>query len=788
MPTLLAIVLFLAAAGVLVALSNRVFTPVSPRLAALLLAIICLYEGAALFTPRVDFPAAAYPAYPWKALGRAPLPANTGIVFTQLAPWTRAARDQILAGELPLWNRDSAAGAPLLANQQTAIFHPFTLLAFLLLPLGKAFTLTAALRLFFVLLFTFVFFRAWDVGNAAALFGAVAYTFCTFHIVWLLFPLGLATMMLPLALAAAQEHARAARARTLATLTLALALSVLGGHPESAFWVFLTAAFYTLFLSRNRRVLLTAAVAAALAAGLTAFVWMPTAALLPKQARYELMRQRATNPPDHGLGVEWLLPLVSPNILGTPQEANYVAPPHEHPAVIDDYGETASGYAGIVTLLLAALGLVASDKKQRWFFSGLMLFALLTIAEAPVWREMIRVIPLAGVTIHQRLRILWNLGACGLATLGVCALARGRVSARTLRGAAAGVAFILIAVWFARAEFFPGSYAWTQALVPLAALGLFTLAAQRRLFPAVVAAVVTFAELAFVTHGYNPVTHEGDVAPNTGAIAFLQRATHGKAERVAAAGWSLIPDTPTLYGLEDVKTTDPIQDVRYMRLMRGFLHAAQGDYDQVFTDASEPFFDLLNIRWLYVPPDHTFIDPRFRLAYRRRDGSVWMNSRALPRYFAVQHYAVAPELDQAIPLLKRIADFRTDAVVHDIPPSLAADAPHLANGASAPRVVRLRAYGARETTLDVDAAAGWSLVCSSDVDWPGWRAYWNGRRLPVVTVNGAFAGAFVPPERGTLVLSYWPKPFVDGGRVGAISAMLFVLALLLVRRTLKDER
>jgi hypothetical protein len=787
MPTLLAIALFLAAACGMVWLCNRVFTPVPRRLAALLIAIVCLYEGAALFTPRVDFPAAAYPAYPWKALGRAAVPANTGIVFTQLAPWTRAALDQILAGQLPLWNRDSAAGAPLLANQQTAIFHPFTLLAFLLLPLGKAFTLTAALRLFFVLLFAFVLFRAWDVGDAAALFGAVAYTFCTFHIVWLLFPLGLATMMLPLALAAAQEHVRAPRARTFATLTIALALSVLGGHPESAFWVFATSAAYLLFLSRDKRVLITGAIAFVLAAGLTAFVWMPTATLLPRQARYDLMRGRATNPPSHDLGIEWLVTLASPNILGTPQARNYVAPPHGHPAVIDDYGETASGYAGIVPLLLAAIGLIASDKRQRWFFGGLMLFALLTIAEAPGWRELIRIIPLAGVTIHQRLRILWNLGACGLAVLGVCALARGRVSGRTLRNAAAGVAFLVIAVWFARAEYFPESYAWTQALVPLAALGVFTLAAERRFFPAIVATVVTFAELAFVTHGYNPVTSEADVAPKTGAIAFMQQATHGKAERVAAIGWSLIPDTPTLYGLEDVKTTDPIQDVRYMRLMRGFLHTAPGDYDQVFTDPSEPFFDLLNVRWLYVPPDQKLADSRFRLAYRGRDGQVWMNPRALPRYFAVSHYSIAPELDQAIPLLKKIADFRTEAVVHDIPPSLAADAPHLANGVSAPRAVRLRAYGAREAQLDVDAASAWSLVCSSDVDWPGWRAYWNGRRLPVVTVNGAFAGAFVPPERGTLVLRYWPKALVDGGRVGAVSAMLLVLAIFMWRRMMNDD-
>lgn len=784
--TLLALVLFVLAACGMAAAANRVFRPVSWRMVALLAGIVCLYECVPLFTPSVDFPGTlAYHAYPWKATGHEGVRANTGIVFTQLAPWTRVARDLILAGEAPLWNRKVAAGTPLLANQQTAIFHPFTLLSFLLLPMGKAFTLSAALRLFFVLFFAFVLFRAWDVGDAAALFGAVAYTFCTFHIIWLLFPLGLATMMVPLALAAVQEHASAPRARTIAALTIALALSVLGGHPESAFWVWTTTAAYAVVLTRNLRTLASYAIAFALAVGLTAFVWMPTASLLPRQARYQLMHNRETNPPNHGLSIEWLVTLVSPNALGTPMAGNYTPPPHTEGMMISDYGEVTSGYAGIITLALALIAIATRGPhaRQRWFFAALMLFAFLTIAEVPLWRELIRMIPLAGVTLHQRLRILWNLGACALAVLGVCDLASGRVTTRVRYGALGIVGFLLITVWFARAEYFPEAYAWTQALVPIAALALFAVASERRLFPAVVATVVTFAELALLTRGYNPVAAPQDIFPSTPAIETLARVTrNGPPARIASIGWSFLPDTPSYYGLEDIKTTDPIQDARYMELMRGFLHVPPGEYDQVFTDPSEPFFDLLNIRYLYVPPDQKLADPRFRLIYRGKDGSVLENPRSLPRYFVVQRFVVQAEIPDVIPRLKAIRDFRTDAVVHDIPPSIAEQAPQLAHEQrSAPRDVRLRSYGARETKLDISNAAAWSLVVSSDVDWPGWRAYWNGQRVPVVTVNGAFAGAFVPPGRGTLVFSYWPAAFVDGLRVSLFTLLLFVIALTLGR-------
>jgi hypothetical protein len=116
-----------------VLLWNCLFRPLPVRVALLLWCICAAYLGSTLFTSRVDLPGnLAYAAYPWQAAGRAAVKANTGILFTQIAPWTRIARDVVRAGHLPLWNRFSASGTPLLANQQAAICHPFTLLGLFL--------------------------------------------------------------------------------------------------------------------------------------------------------------------------------------------------------------------------------------------------------------------------------------------------------------------------------------------------------------------------------------------------------------------------------------------------------------------------------------------------------------------------------------------------------------------------------------------------------------------------------------------------------------------------------
>jgi hypothetical protein len=712
--------LFAAAAGLIALLWNRCFTPrVSAPVVALFLALPMLYQARTLFTERVDLPGnLAYAAYPWQALGRPGVHANTGIVFTQLAPWTRIARDELLRGNVPLWNRHSASGTPLLANQQTALFHPFTLLG-LLLPVGKAFTLSATLRLFTLLFFTFVLFRRWGLGVPAAIFGAIAYTFCTFHIVWLLFPLGLASMMLPLMLTAADVAARERTIRGHALLTIALALSVLGGHPESAFFCWLAAAAYVACTGAIVRCA-TAFIAAMM---LTAFFWYPAFTLLRHTQRYA---GAIANPADHGLHRrDWLLPLLAPNIRGTPQRESYQPPAYDRGIVLNDYGEVASGYAGLLTIALAiAAPFVVRRRRPALFLAGLLLVAFCTFAEVPLWREMVHRVPLLGIALHQRLRMFWAFALTGLAAL--------------------------------------------------------TLDRIRWRYAAPLASVITLIELVALTWNYNPPALPRDVYPQTEAIRRLRAVP--RPARMVAWGWTFLPETPGWYGIEDVKSTDPISDRRYERFFRGYLRAE--GYDAVIGDVSYPFFDYLNIRSVYAPPGTDLRDPKLLCTYRGADGVIYTNRNALPRYFAVPRFTIEPSFDMQVALSKRIRDFRDEALVDHVPDKILRLAPQLRGGTGAAASVRVVAYEAQRSVLDVDSG-GWTLLVSSDVHWPGWRAYVNGQRMPPVTVNGAFLGCFVPGGRSRVEFVYRPEAFTNGLRIGALAVLLLGLGYLLEFRVLR---
>ena len=758
---------------------NRLFSPVPWRVTGIFGLAVVLFLAPTLFTSRVDIPAnLAFVADPWKATDGEAVRANTGIVFTQIAPWTKVARESIARGDLPLWNRTSASGAPLLANQQTAIFHPFTLLG-LLLPLGDAFTLSAALRLLFLAFFTFVLLRNWNIGRDAAIFGSLAYTFCSFHIVWLLFPLGLSSMMLPLCLVAVQEMLRRARIASYGLLLIALTLALFGGHPESALWVWIATTLFAIYevaigggspLFRFRRLMLIGS-AFIFAMLLTAFSWLPTLAALEATPRFQAMQGKEANPADHGLSAEWLLPLIAPNVLGNPVNGTYTPPAGFHPAVLNDYGEVASSYAGVVTLAFAlAAPFVTRRRSVLLVAAGLSILSLLTFAEAPLWRDLIREIPLAGVSIHQRLRLFWDLGICIAAALAIDSLETRRQ--RLIAGASALLVLTgFVAIYAIReTPFLREPLGMAQFIVPavsLIAIGAALYRASPRAL-VVTAVIAVLVDLYVATLWYNPPAEPKDLFPVTGAIAAMQKGD--TPYRIAALGWSFLPDTPGYYGLEDIKTTDPIQNARYMRLLRGYLRIDPASYDLVIGDTTLPFFDYLNVRYVYAPPDHPVTDGDLVRIYQGPDGSVYENRAALPRYFFVDSFRVEGSFDDTVWLSREIADFRREALVDHLPEKVSRATNALEAGKGADGSVVVREYRANGATLDV-VSNGWNLLVSSDVHWPGWRAYWNGDRQPPVIVNGAFVGVFVPPGEGTLELRYAPDEFDDGLRAAGVGIL-----------------
>jgi hypothetical protein len=800
----LATALFFAITAAIVLVWRRLFSAVPGRIILILWAAVCLYQAETLFTGKVDMPGRLlFHAYPWKSLGREPVRANTGTTMTVLIPWVETARETLRSGELPLWNRRLGCGAPLVLAQQSGIFHPF-FLAGLVLPIGKAWTLSVALRLWCTLFFTYVLLKKWDLRDAAALFGALAYGFSTFQVVWLATQVGLTVATMPLCLLGVDEILRRPRIASFSLLTLGLGMTLLGGHPETAFFVILVTAAYAIYgalilRTGEPRLLLTAA-AALSAALLTSFIWYPLLSLLPLTERFHVMSVLQETPPEHHLGLRWLATLVSPNLLGTSPGGTYRPPEPRSLDLLDDYGEVASGYAGLATLALAFAALpLAGRRAPAGFCLGLMVVVLLTIMEAPGWHSFVRELPLFGLALHQRLRFVWCFAAAVLAALTLDAylggaLPRRRIALTAGLAAAAAIGFILSGLAPLRARGLSG-FEFVQIAEPvlvLLAVAALLCTMRDRTAAVALATGLTFCELVLVTWRYNPAVAPADVFPETGAIRAMRAG--GDPHRMLALGWSMLPDTPQFYGLEDVKTTDPLASSDYLRLFRGYF-AIGSDFEQVVHEIGYPITDYLNIRYFYAPPGELPARGGVVPVYRGGDGVVYRNERSLPRYFMPTRVQVEPSFEMAVGKLKLIRDFRDDAIVDHIPVKIERMAPHFAEAARIFPVplpggeIKVVRYGANETELDVDGAGpGFNLVVSSDTWWPGWRAYWNGRRINPVRVNGAFVGAFVPAGKGTLRLRYAPTEVRDGFRAAGATAILLAMAAFVVKLRERNRR
>ena len=162
-------------------------------------------------------------------------------------PWLKFQRDELQQGRLPLWNPWIGAGLPHLGNGSSAIFFPLHSL-FYLFDFKFALLINAFLKLYLAGLFTYCYLRKLRLSPPASFFGAIAYMFCGFQIVWLSFAMTNISMLLP-ALFYLVERATEQKYSPQIYLLLALAWAIqfLVGHPQLSLVVISTTSLYFIF-------------------------------------------------------------------------------------------------------------------------------------------------------------------------------------------------------------------------------------------------------------------------------------------------------------------------------------------------------------------------------------------------------------------------------------------------------------------------------------------------------------------------------------------------------------
>jgi len=144
---------------------------------------------------------------------------------------------------------------------------------------------------------------------------------------------------------------------------------------------------------------------------------------------------------------------------------------------------------------------------------------------------------------------------------------------------------------------------------------------------------------------------------------------------------------------------------------------------------------------------------------RQETFALYRNGWALPLAYAVCATTEAGTLDEAAAAIRALgpAGLRHVAVVEPgaTPTEMHATAPDAF--ASSGTVARLHRLSPNAAVLTLETQAPSLLVFVERWD-PGWRAWLNGREVPVVRVNGIFQGILLPePGRHVAVFRYRPR-------------------------------
>ena len=194
-----------------------------------------------------------FPPYAKSAPPEYPTPhTNIGDLVTSFYPYHTLAARAAREWTLPLWNPYMLAGAPFLANTQSALFYPPNFLYYLL-PVPIAWTMGFFLRRILGALFMTMFVRRIGGSPAAAIISGLLFSFCGFLTAWQGQAMHDAAIWLPLVCYSTVRLLEEANGRSLAIAAVAYAMPVLAGHPETAAHVALTGVALTAVLLPGSR-------------------------------------------------------------------------------------------------------------------------------------------------------------------------------------------------------------------------------------------------------------------------------------------------------------------------------------------------------------------------------------------------------------------------------------------------------------------------------------------------------------------------------------------------------
>ena len=246
--------------------------------------------------------------------------------------------------------------------------------------------------------------------------------------------------------------------------------------------------------------------------------------------------------------------------------------------------------------------------------------------------------------------------------------------------------------------------------------------------------------------------------------------------RIAQLGYAYGANFESMYGHAAV-TGYEIPLERLKMFLRD-VSRDEGDSVMLTTggvlETTDRRIDMLNAKYFIVSEwDSRYLEfrmqpDRFRFMYTFGDTDVYENLRSFPPAFLVPAPGIEVVPDEAAQLL-RVKDPGFDAEHRVVLPE--APAAQAASPVSSTPRVEWQAWNTGTFDLEVTAAQN-SVLVLSQTDYPGWKAYVDGRAVPITRANYLFPSIFVSPGSHHVRFSFEPSSFRIGLALSVIAAAM----------------
>jgi len=739
-----------------------------------------------------DFLVGTY--YPWLDMEFESYPAGVPVknpivtdVVSFIYPMRTLSVELLKQNIAPLWNSFILSGTPLLANFQSAPFSPTNIFYFFFSTFD-AWSLQIISQPLLAAVFSYLLLRQIGLSKLASISGGLFFAFSGFMTIWMEWNAhSLVASMFPLLMYLVIKWLKTAKVIWGVLISISLAVQIFAGYPQIILYEFLALAILIFFYDMNlfKKRILSIPIFFILGIGLAGVQLIPGLELLNYSQRKieDVINVSAFLP------LQMIITVVAPDFFGNHVTRNWWGP--------GDYTLVA-GYSGIVTVVLAGLG-VLNNFREKYVKFGLTLIILsiIIVFENPV-SSFVRnsgFLGLQAASFHRAL-ILSNFGFAILAAFGINSLLEGKVKFHQIIRAyylptILISAFILGVIYSLKLA--ENDLIWNTnfrvalknlilpafLLVMSFIIFIISVKFKRLLLGSLIFLIILgVTELFRFGWKFTPFSNKEFIFPSNPIFIFLQN--QEKPFRIAAEDVAPI-NLLMPYGLQTTEGYDavyPLQYAKYLATLNSNNSGStpMGRYGSI-DNLDSPLLNIANTKYiLSLKKDKsgigmtTEISPRFKKDYFKKvfeeknvvvleNTRAWDRARLFYEYEIIENGQILDRLiDPAFPVSKKI--------ILEKNPDISLDS--IGEG----KLFYNEELNQKKIYVDTNRNV---LLFIADTWFPGWKAYVDGMETEILRADYNFMAVPIKTGNHQVIIEYKPESFEKGKILSLASTMILLV-------------